>query len=492
MLWVALELPSLPLQVVERGGICPSALVIADGPGQRPVVLCANAAARAAGIGEGQAVAAAKALAGALKVVARDPAAEREALERLAAWAGQFTPMASVDGQGVVLEVEASQRLFGGHAKLTAALRRGVRELGFRAALGIAPTPLAARLFARAEAQGHPVRGCLDPSALEERLADLPLFLLDWPERTLARLTDLGIVRLRDALALPLEGLARRFGPEIAASLERLTGRRADPRLAYAAPPRFRARLELPAEAEGVEALAFALRRLLAEFEGALRARGAGAQRIALILEHARKARTRVALDFASPERESEFILGIAREKLARLALCAPTVAIELRADVLLACAPRATSWLPGEREQALDRERLLERLAARLGRERVYGIALGDDHRPEKDWRKSGTDPVFRKSERPFRQKENGVCPRFRPVWLLRRPQRLIVEEGVPRLQGELEMRAGPERIEAGWWDGSEVRRDYYVAANARGERFWIYREHRDPGAWYLHGVFA
>jgi len=74
----------------------------------------------------------------------------------------------------------------------------------------------------------------------------------------------------------------------------------------------------------------------------------------------------------------------------------------------------------------------------------------------------------------------------------LLRRPQRLIVGEGVPRLQGELEMRAGPERIETGWWDGSEVRRDYYVAANARGERFWIYREHRDPGAWYLHGVFA
>lgn len=492
MLWVALELPSLPLQVVERGGICASPLVIADGPGQRPLVLCANAAARVAGIGEGQAVAAAKALAGALKIVARDPAAEREALERLAAWAGQFTPMASVDGQGLVLEVEASQRLFGGHAKLTAALRRGVRELGFRASLGIAPTPLAARLFARAEAQGLPVRGCMELCALEERLADLPLFLLDWPERTLARLTDLGIVRWRDALGLPLEGLARRFGPEIAASLERLTGRRADPRLPYAAPPRFRSRLELPAEAEGVEALGFALRRLLAELEGALRARGAGAQRIALVLEHARKARTRVALDFASPEREAEFILGIAREKLARLALCAPTVAIEVRADALLPCTPRAASWLPGEREQALDRERLLERLAARLGRERVYGIALGDDHRPEKDWKKPGTDPVFRKSERPFREKENGACPRLRPAWLLRRPQRLIVEEGVPRLQGELEMRAGPERIEAGWWDGSEVRRDYYVAANGRGERFWIYREHRDPGAWYLHGVFA
>jgi protein ImuB len=497
MLWVALELPSLPLQVAERGGTCPAPLVIADGPGQRPVVLCANAAARAAGIGEGQAVAAAKALAGTLKVVPRDPPSEREALERLAAWAGQFTPMASVDGQGIVLEVEATLRLFGGHARLTAALRRGVRELGFRAALGIAPTPLAARLFARAEAQGLPVRGCLDLSTIEERLADLPLFLLDWPERTLALLTDLGIVRLRDALALPLEGLARRFGPEIGASLERLTGRRADPRLPYAAPPRFRARLELPAEAEGVEALGFALRRLLAEFEGALRARGAGAQRIALVLEHARKARTRVALDFASPEREAEFILGIAREKLARLALPAPTVAIELRADALLPCAPRATSWLPGEREQALDRERLLERLAARLGRERVYGIALGDDHRPEKDW-KRGQTTISKERNQSARARgippngKGGLTPVSRPVWLLRRPQRLIAEEGVPRLQGELEMRAGPERIEAGWWDGTEARRDYYVAANARGERFWIYREHRDPGAWYLHGVFA
>ncbi len=40
-------------------------------------------------------------------------------------------------------------------------------------------------------------------------------------------------------------------------------------------------------------------------------------QRLALTLEHGRKARTRVALDFASPEREADFILAIACEKLA-------------------------------------------------------------------------------------------------------------------------------------------------------------------------------
>ena len=76
--------------------------------------------------------------------------------------------------------------------------------------------------------------------------------------------------------------------------------------------------------------------------------------------------------------------------------------------------------------------------------------------------------------------------------MWLVHRPQRLIVNDGSPSLQGALALIAGPERIECGWWDGEEVRRDYFVAANPNGETFWIFREHRDPSAWYLHGVFA
>jgi protein ImuB len=448
------------------------------------MVACANTAAREAGVHVGQAVAAAKALAGELRVVDRNPRAEREALERIAAWAGQFTSMVSLDEQGVVLEVESSLRLFEGHAKLTAAIQRGVRELGFHATLGVAPTPLAARLFARAETQGRAVRSCLALADLRERLAELPLFLLDWPEKTLALLTDLGVLRLRDVLDLPAEGIAKRFGPLIVASLDRLTGRLADPRMPYAAPPRFRSRLELPAEAEGVGALLFPLKRILVEFEGYARGRGVGAQRLALWLEHGRKSRSRLGLDFASPEREADFILAIAREKLGRLTLPAATLALELRAEALLPFTPRTCAWLPGAEEQKVDAGRLVERLGARLGAERVFGIALADDHRPEKDW--AGAAPL-----RNSRALASPVTAR-RPAWLLQRPHRLVVHDGHPTLQGALELAAGPERIEAGWWDGEEVRRDYYVAANARGETFWIFREHRDLSAWYLHGVFA
>jgi protein ImuB len=66
-----------------------------------------------------------------------------------------------------------------------------------------------------------------------------------------------------------------------------------------------------------------------------------------------------------------------------------------------------------------------------------------------------------------------------------LNRPRKLVNEN-------ELVFIAGPERIESGWWDNSEVRRDYYVALNLRGEACWVYREHRGDQGWYLHGVFA
>ena len=491
MLWVALELPALPLQVAERGGTASEPWVIADGPLQRPVVACANEAAQALGVREGQAVAAARARAGEMRVIRRDAAQEKDALERLAAWAGQYTPMVSIEPTGLVMEVSSSLRLFHGHARLTAAILRGARDLGFRVAPGVAPTPLAARLFARAEAQGRPVRTCLSMADLAERAGELPLFLLDWPPKTLARLADLGVLRWRDVLDLPSAGVARRFGPEIALAIAKLMGQVADPREPYTPPACFHSRLELPAEADGVEALRFPLKRLLAEFEGAVRGRGAGVQSLALVLEHGRRQRTRLALDFASPEREADFILGIAREKLGRLRLPAPTIALVLHARALLPYVPRTRAWLPGAQEQALEGERLVERLAARLGRDRVFGIAPGNDHRPERNWRPAFAATVD-KAPRPTAGARAAFVTAARPAWLLHRPQRLVCTDGLPMLQGALALRAGPERIEAGWWDGDEVHRDYFVATNARGEAYWVYRELRAPGAWYLHGVFA
>ena len=86
----------------------------------------------------------------------------------------------------------------------------------------------------------------------------------------------------------------------------------------------------------------------------------------------------------------------------------------------------------------------------------------------------------------------KTGECPHFsRPVWLLAEPQPLEGGER-PRYEGLLEIEEGPERIESGWWDGHDVRRDYYVARTPAGARLWIFRERRAPGGWFLHGVFG
>jgi protein ImuB len=87
------------------------------------------------------------------------------------------------------------------------------------------------------------------------------------------------------------------------------------------------------------------------------------------------------------------------------------------------------------------------------------------------------------------------------RPAWLIEAPLQLKVQRHQPVYISPLKLIAGPERIEAGWWDDASIARDYFIAENALGQLLWIYREH-DPAArsnspgkgngWYLQGLFG
>jgi protein ImuB len=127
----------------------------------------------------------------------------------------------------------------------------------------------------------------------------------------------------------------------------------------------------------------------------------------------------------------------------------------------------------------------LLERLCARLGRHAVQGLALVDEYRPERAWRPV-SDPL-NTNRRASRQ-----TLRRRPVWILPVPRRLQQAAGQPVHRGALCLESGPERIETGWWDGDDIRRDYYVARDRRGVCLWIYRDLRSAADWYLHGIFG
>ncbi|MFM0735072.1 DNA polymerase Y family protein [Paraburkholderia sediminicola] len=85
----------------------------------------------------------------------------------------------------------------------------------------------------------------------------------------------------------------------------------------------------------------------------------------------------------------------------------------------------------------------------------------------------------------------DSALPSQLRPVWMLDKPLRLMMRDQRPIYRRPLKMLTRTERIEAGWWDGNCVERDYYVAADDRGHMFWVYRE-RLGGEWYLQGLFG
>jgi protein ImuB len=165
----------------------------------------------------------------------------------------------------------------------------------------------------------------------------------------------------------------------------------------------------------------------------------------------------------------------------------------ELRTDALVPQRPDCLHlWQPGEHGGGLSSEAsgLIERLRARLGDEAIHGLTLREGHRPEKAWEKTAPPAISADPHMPPGREP--VHSHRRPLWLLPAPQPLPVEDGLPRRRGRLLLIGEPERIETGWWDGEEITRDYYTAADHGGVLLWVFREREAPHGWYLHGVFG
>jgi protein ImuB len=109
----------------------------------------------------------------------RPSSAAQAALETLALWAmqwsGQVSQHAAANGGATLwLEIGASRRLFGDHARLRKRVAAGLAPLGYTHRLGIAPTPQGAALLARAGL----TTSAVTHAQLRQLLEPLPLALL--------------------------------------------------------------------------------------------------------------------------------------------------------------------------------------------------------------------------------------------------------------------------------------------------------------------------
>jgi protein ImuB len=469
--WLAIRLPHLALDLYTRGQQGrESTLAVSALVERRERIIDCNPAAMAGGVKPGMPVPAAHAILGGLHVAKRDEAAECAALERLAAWCYQYSSQVCIPGDraGLMLEAGASQRLFGRPAELAKRLRRELGQLGYHALTGSAPTPEAAWLGAdeglHIDAQGR----------IRRQLGAMPLERLHLDTARIEAMGRMGFRQLRDLLRLPRKDLTRRFGPDLPDYLDRLLGILPDPRPCYRPPEAFSSRLELPAEIHARQALLFPLKRLLGELCGVLRGGDSAVQSLQIVLGHEDHDDSRIELNLQSPTQDAERLLTVLRERLERLRLPQAVRDIHLEAPRLLKFrAGQRTLFQDTPAEQQHDVTQLAERLQARLGNDAVCGVTGVEDHRPEYSWRR-----------RALHEPSASVPLAHRPAWLLPKPRRCTI--------ADYEILAGPERIESGWWDGRDCRRDYYVVRDARGSLLWAFHEYKPRPGWYLHGIFA
>ncbi len=470
MLWACILLPQLAMDGVLRSRADPQApLALLSGTPQRRVLQAINPAARALGLKPGQTLIAAQALTRAFETADYDHAAIERWQKFLAAWAYGFSSQVSLHyPRCLLMEVQSSLGLFGPWPRLESRLREELSALGFGHRITLAPNPAAARVLANV----HDGLAVTDTETLHRVLSNLPVNRLGLSPDTTTALARMGLRTFKQLLALPRDGLARRFPAEALRHLDTLLEHRSLGLDFYRPPDHFDARIELNFEVESHQALLFPLRRLIGDLSAFLAGRDSGVQQFTLQLEHRNQDDSLMPVGLLSAERDSAMLFELTRGRLEHLQLPAPVLALRLVAQQLPAFVPEHRELFDERPQQSMPWEQLRERLRARLGDDAVQGLAARADHRPECAWQSSHPSRL-----------ETYPTTGPRPGWLLAEPQSLH--------EGSLRILAGPERIESGWWDGSDVRRDYYLIETHAGQRGWAFRS-LAGGPLLLHGWFA
>lgn len=471
MRWACILFPQLALDGVLRGRENPEApLALIAGAQQRRILQTVTPAARELGLRRGMSLTAAKALTDDCALVEYDLQQVERWQRLLAAWAYRFSSHVSLHyPRALLLEVHSSMGLFGPWPRFEQRLRQELENMGFRHRITLAPNPAAARMLANS----HDGLTVMSPDGLRETLGQMSIERLGLPGEAATALSRMGLRRLQQVMELPRATLARRFPEACLQHIDTLLGNRSLVLDCYAPPDVFDVRLELNFDVESNQALFFPIKRLVSDLAAFLAGRDCGVQRFVLHLEHRSLDDTLLYVGLLSAERDADMLFELTRGRLEPLQLPAPVQALRLVARDLPHFVPQSSQLFEDRPQQTLPWEQLRERLRARLGDDAVQAVCSYPDHRPEHAWRQQSPGKA-----------EMVIDPPRRPGWLLSEP--LAMTEAPSQIL------AGPERIESGWWDGADVRRDYYLIRTAQDQLAWAFRPVGQGGPFWLHGWFA
>ena len=461
----------------------------------------------------------------------------------LGVWALRFTPRVVRLHEAWLLEVSTTLRLWGGWSGLLAQLQLpladthapvwAVDPAGSPPHMRMAAGPTALAALARLRAgqvlpsrpqvsHGSAAHDNLLPSLASNRseLLQLPLHTLNAARSHAAVLARLGVQTWGQLCRLPREGVARRWGSALLRELDQALGLQPQAHSWLEPTPEFDMQLEWPHHLDTSEALMAPAQQLLSALLGWLchRQLGVLALRWSWTHDHRRNVPLHGGFDLqtAQPGQNLEHLQRLTAEHLTRQSLLAPVVSLRLQTLAHAPFVPESTDWLRTHTQhqptyQMLGWSELLERLSARLGDQAVCAVQPDNDHRPEHMQHSQPARIAGSKALSPLQLAISasgaGVASPLLPTWILRQPLPLSLRGNRPCYQGELQLLAGPQRLEATHWptagidpDQASTQRDYFVARSPGAGLLWVFRlrpvarslASHPPASWFLHGVFA
>ncbi len=461
--------------------------------------------ALAVGLVPGLGLADARARVPELTVEECDTHADAVLLERLAEDCDRFTPVVVIDApDGLLLDITGCEHFFGDEAGLRRALGRRFARAGLQVRATLASAPDAARALARFSRVTQ-----TPPGGDEAAVRPLPIVALGAPEDARLALARAGLKTIGDLADRPSLPLTARFGEDLMRRLRRTLGRETGPVTPRRRVPACSVERRFPEPIARIEDIEATLTDLVAEAADLLMQRRQGGRTFEASFFRADGAVRRIAVETGRPAREAASVMRLFKERLETLAdPIDPGFGfdlIRLSAPIAEPLAPAQAS-LDGKVVEDVAVADLVDRLAARFGRDRVVRFLSEDTHDPDRAARAvpAVEDPA---AGAIWLAPETGEPP-VRPVQLFEPPQPVMtmaeIPDGAPRsftwrrMKHEIVHAEGPERIAPEWWrkQPGAPTRDYYRVEDEAGRRFWLFRaglydrETPKPG-WYVHGVF-
>ncbi|MCC8407689.1 DNA polymerase Y family protein [Mucilaginibacter sp. UR6-1] len=483
-------------KAIRQPGLKGKAYVFAEPDHGRMLITALTDNARKYGVTEGMTVADARVIAPDLQVFDGKPGRNIKLLTGLAEWFLRYTPLVQLDPpDGLLLDVTGCTHLKGGEKAYLQEITKRLKIIGYDVRPAIADTIGAAWGVARCGSE----KLIIAEGQHRNALMPLPPSALRLPFDQLLKLRNLGLHQISSFIYMPDSVLRRRFGKNMVLRLHQALGQEAEYLFPLREPVPYTEKLACLEAIKTRPAIEIALHDLLERLCRRLYGEGLGLRAAMLTWYRVdgKNGNITIGTNHASNRVQHLFKLFFIK-----LDSVAPGLGIEL--FTLEALSTEAVSdkqselWSARGGADSDEFAELLDRVAGRIGTKHINRYLPGEHYwpertpelnadlkkKPESDWRTDKPRPM-QILDQPEPVEAMALTPDYPPKWFMWKGEQHIIVGA-----------DGPERIEREWWLEPGEHRDYYIAEDESGRRYWLFRSgHYHDGNkqhWYLHGFFA